>query len=149
MVFDVQKDTLNDSPLTFEAIDLKIALERATAKKDYVIYYDGENGGKILTTSLLSKRLTMFLQMLEINSCFEQPRRLWRICNLQQTRNSLELDSLCDSCDMISLEDGSSTQKPLASSLQYDGKIINCLFSLSCHPNVLIKGASLNVSSRS
>jgi len=154
-IVDLQKGVLNDTSLKYGATDMRTILERVTKKTEYVVYNDGEGTGKVFSNALLSHRLELFRFLLESNSSFDQPRRLWQ-CHKHQVSPRGH-----DCCDLAKVSDDDiSNGKEMFPSLSIDGTwhpiaprcleihedIIKHLFSLCCHPNLLVRGTSLNVS---
>ena len=126
---------------------MRTVLERVTRKKNHALYNDGECSGKVVSNALLSSRLELFRISMELNSSFQQIRRLWQSRTLQSTCAILQksaVDSGKGSVCIVSL--GDPSHPPEATCLEVHEEIINHLFSLSCHPNVLVRGTSLNVS---
>jgi len=145
-IWKAQKQLVCDFVLSAQADHLASVKERSGLSNSfgYVLYKDGEDGGKSIPRRLLVKRVHLFYESIQRNSSFEIPRRLRKLQNVNSYPSRKLYDSeisAVGALEKIGVVLDASTFRSLDG---YEG-LVDGLFALACHPNTQVRSAGIGV----
>jgi len=147
-IWNAQKQLVCDFVISAQTDHMSAIMHRAGlfGNPQFVLYKDGEDGGKTIPRRLLVTRVHLFYESIQRNSSFETPRKLRRLQNKKPNKTSEGklFNSSTDTNREFTKIDKIFDTSNFSSMDGYEG-IMDGLFSLSCHTNTQVRAAGIGV----